>query len=55
VATKHADGGALVDTRITVGAPTEVDGAPGYFARAAGLDATFIVPRARIAAILDAL
>ena len=55
VATKHADGGALVDTRITVGAPTEVDGAPGYFARAAGLDATFVVPRARIAAILDAL
>jgi hypothetical protein len=55
VATTRPDGGAPVDMRITIGAPTEVDGAPGYFARAAGLDATFIVPRARIAAILDAL
>lgn len=41
--------------RILVGAETEVDGAPSYFARVAGIDATFAVPKARVAAILDAL
>jgi hypothetical protein len=55
VATSRADGGALQETRIAIGAETEVDGAPAYYARAAGLDATFAVPRARVAAILDAL
>jgi hypothetical protein len=40
---------------IAVGAETEVDGAAAYFARAAGVDATFAVPKARVTAILDAL
>jgi len=44
-----------VERRITVGAETEVDGAPSYFARAAGVNATFAVPKARVTAILDAL
>ncbi len=39
---------------ITVGAPTRVDGAADYFARIAGLDATFTVPRSCVDAILDA-
>jgi hypothetical protein len=55
VAPARVDGGALVETRIVVGAETEVDGAAAYFARAAGLDATFAVPKARVTAILDAL
>jgi hypothetical protein len=54
-ATTRADGGPLVETHLAVGAETEVDGAPAYFARAASLDATFAVPKARVAAILDAL
>jgi hypothetical protein len=55
VATGRGDGGAPVETRITVGAETQVDGAAAYFARTAGLDATFAVPKATVAAILDAL
>ena len=55
VATSHADGGAPVETHITIGAETEVDGAPSFFARAMGVNATFAVPKARVAAILDAL
>jgi hypothetical protein len=55
VATGRVDGGALQETHLAIGAETTVDGAPAYFARAAGLDATFAVPRARVTAILDAL
>jgi hypothetical protein len=56
VATSRPSGGGTpVETHITIGAETEVDGAPSFFARAAGLDATFAVPKARVAAILDAL
>ena len=55
IASTRGDGGTVGETRITIGASTEVDGAPAYFARAAGLDATFAVPKARVAAILDAL
>jgi hypothetical protein len=38
--------------RITVGAPAQVDGMDVYFARAADIDATFIVPRSPVAALL---
>jgi hypothetical protein len=54
-ATTRSDGGALSEMHIAVGAETEVDGAAAYFARAAGVDATFAVPKARVTAILDAL
>lgn len=54
-ATTRVDGGAPVETHIAIGAETEVDGAPSFFARAAGMSATFAVPKARVAAILDAL
>jgi hypothetical protein len=54
-ATTRADGSAPLETHITIGAETDVDGAPSFFARAAGVNATFAVPKARVAAILDAL
>jgi hypothetical protein len=50
-ATSRGTGGAPVETRIAVGAETK----DGYFARVAGVDATFDVPRAAVQAILDAL
>ena len=53
-ATTRADGGAPVDTRIAVGAPTRVDGIDAYFARVNGVDATFAVPRAAIEPLLAA-
>jgi hypothetical protein len=40
------------ETRITVGAPTRVDGLDAYFARIAGVDATFAVPKAAVGAVL---
>jgi hypothetical protein len=43
------------ETRIVVGADTQVDGADAYFARVSGIEATFAVPKARVTAILDAL
>ncbi|HEY4015639.1 MAG TPA: DUF4340 domain-containing protein [Polyangiaceae bacterium] len=48
------DAGAR-DLRITVGAEAQVDGADVYFARASGLDATFVVPRQAVRAILGAM
>jgi hypothetical protein len=51
----HADGGAAVHARITVGARTQVDDVDAYFTRVSGVDATFAVPAAAVAAILDAL
>jgi hypothetical protein len=50
----RADGGASVTTHVAVGAPTRVDGSDAYFARVAGVDATYAVPRAPVDAILDA-
>jgi hypothetical protein len=38
---------------LTFGAPAEVDGMDAYFARARGVDATFLVPKAPVAALLD--
>jgi Domain of unknown function (DUF4340) len=51
------EGGANVaprETRITIGAPSQVDGADVYFARASRVDATFAVPGRAVSAILDA-
>ena len=45
LATARPDGGAATDTRVSIGAATRVDEADGYFARVAGLDATFFVPK----------
>jgi hypothetical protein len=42
------------ETRIVVGAPARVDGTEVYFARASGIDATFVIPRGAVNAILDA-
>jgi hypothetical protein len=50
-ATSRGDAGA-VDTRLTVGAATQVDGVQGYFARADGVNATFIVPKRDVDAVL---
>jgi hypothetical protein len=50
-----ADARPAVETRITIGARTQVDGADVYFARVSGVDATFAVPAAAIAAVADAL
>jgi hypothetical protein len=55
VAATRTDAGASLETRIAVGAPTQVDGADAYFARVTGVDATFAVPKARVTAIVDAL
>ena len=46
--------GAAVDTHIAIGAPARVDSIDGYFARAAGVDATFVVPKNAVNAVLDA-
>ena len=42
------------ETRIAIGAPSQVDGADVYFARASRVDATFAVPGRAVSAILDA-
>jgi hypothetical protein len=52
-ATTRGDGGAPSETRITVGAPTRVDGIDAYFARVSGVDATFAVPRTALEPLLD--
>jgi hypothetical protein len=43
-----------VTTRITIGAPVQVDGVDSYFARVRGVDATFAVPKAPVDALLSA-
>jgi hypothetical protein len=48
------DGGAPSTARIAIGAPASDAAVDGYFARAAGLDATFLVSRAVVLAVLDA-
>ena len=48
------EGGSPATTRIAIGAPARDGAADGYFARAVGVDATFLVPRAAVHAILDA-
>lgn len=54
-ATSAAEAGPAVETRLTFGARTQLDGVDGYFARAAGLDATFVVLRSGVDAVLSAL
>lgn len=54
-ATARGDAGVPVVTRISIGAPTRSGTSDAYFARIAGVDATFAVPRAAVTAILDAL
>jgi len=51
VATTRAETG-VTETRLTFGAQTQVDGESGYFARAAGLDATFLVLGPGVEALL---
>jgi hypothetical protein len=48
------DGAAPATARLAIGAPTRDGTTDGYFARAAGVDATFLVSRAAVHAILDA-
>ncbi|HEX3769804.1 MAG TPA: DUF4340 domain-containing protein [Polyangiaceae bacterium] len=54
-ATPMVDGSAAGTRVIAVGAPTRDGTTDGYFARVGGLDATFLVRRAAVHAILDAL
>lgn len=54
LAVSHHDGAAPAETRVVVGAETKVDGADAYFARVAGVDATFAVPSPTVDAILAA-
>jgi hypothetical protein len=56
-ATARADAGSLpLETRITIGQarPTREFTGGAYFARVAGVDATFVVPKQAVDAILDA-
>jgi hypothetical protein len=55
VVTSRTDAAAALETRIVVGAETQVDGVDAYFARVSGIEATFDVPKGRVTAILDAL
>jgi hypothetical protein len=45
----------VVETRLAFGARTRLDGVDGYFARVAGLDATFVVLRPGVDAVLAAV
>jgi hypothetical protein len=54
LAATTADAGAPTETRIAIGAATRVNGADAYFARVAGVDATFAVPHRAVAALLAA-
>ncbi len=54
VATTRTDAG-VTETRLTFGAPTQVDGVDGYFARAAGLDATFFVLKPAVETMIEAV
>jgi len=55
VVASRTDAATAAETRIVVGAETQVDGADAYFARVSGIEATFAIPKARVTAILDAL
>lgn len=56
VAAAKVDAGAgAAETRIRVGAPAVVDAQDGYFARCAGVDATFVLRKASVDALLQAL
>jgi hypothetical protein len=52
-AASPGEGGTPLETRIVIGARTQVDGAEAYFARVSGVDATFAVPGSAVAAILS--
>jgi hypothetical protein len=52
-ATARSDAGATNETRIAIGAPTRVGSVDAYFARIAGVDATYAVPRAAVKGLLD--
>jgi hypothetical protein len=54
-ATARGDASTPIETRIAIGAPTRDGTSDAYFARIAGVDATFDVPRAVVSAILEAL
>jgi len=47
-------GRAAAETRLTFGAPVHESAVDGYFARASGVDATFLVPRHLVDTILGA-
>jgi hypothetical protein len=53
IVAREADAG-LRETRVAIGAPGHVGADDVYFARASGIDATFVVPRRAVSAILDA-
>lgn len=55
LATLRSDGGGLAETHLIIGAATRVDEADGYFARVAGVDATFFVPRHVVDSIVSLL
>ena len=55
MATTREGVGASTETRLSFGAPTQLDGATGYYARAAGLDATFFVMGAGVDAMIGVL
>ncbi len=50
----RSESGGPVETRISFGASVHESAMDGYFARVAGVDATFLVPRHLVSAILDA-
>ena len=50
-----SDSGATVDRRIAIGAATHTEPSDAYFARVSGVNATFLVPRQAVRAILDSL
>jgi hypothetical protein len=54
-ATTREGVGASTETRLSFGAPTQLDGATGYYARAGGLDATFFATGASVDAVIGAL
>ncbi len=51
-ATLRSDAGNSSETRIAIGALTRVGSAEAYFARIAGIEATFAVPRAAVQVLL---
>jgi hypothetical protein len=53
-ATSRGEAGPPEGIRLTVGAATQVDGVAGYFARADGVNATFLVPKGEVDAVLAA-
>jgi hypothetical protein len=55
ITAREAQDGGVREIHVVVGAEAQVEGADSYFARATGTDATFVVPRQAVRAILDAL